>query len=45
LEKAEEDSPNFSAGAALLDKDFNHLLEIRKRKSDEMGGGGDNESS
>ena len=30
----------FSAGAALSGEDFNHSLEIRKRKSDEMGGGG-----
>ena len=35
----------FSAGAALSEEDFNHLLEIRKRKSDEMGGGGNNESN
>ena len=31
----------FSAGAALSEEDFNHLLEIRKRKSDEMEGSGD----
>jgi hypothetical protein len=35
----------FSAGAALSEEDFNHLLEIRRRKSDEMGGSSDNESS
>ena len=31
--------------AALSEEDFNHLLEIRKRKSDEMDDGGDNASS
>ena len=35
----------FSAGVALSHKDFNHLLEIRKRKSDEMGGDNDDESN
>ena len=31
--------------AALSEEDFNHLLEIRKRESDEMDDGGDNASS
>ena len=35
----------FSAGVALSHEDFNHLLEIRKRKSDEMGGDNDDESN
>ncbi len=37
---------NFSAGASLSEEDFNHLLElVRKRKLEEIGGNSDDKGN